>query len=64
MFVPIIDFTKEPYKNMIDPKDPEKSKKIIQVIVSLIGPPDENGKFKFTKDQLIQLNQHFFYNPN
>lgn len=59
MFVPKIDFSKEPYKSMVDLKDPERSKKLIQVIVSFIGPPDENGKFKFTKEQLMKLNQQF-----
>ena len=64
MFVPKIDFSKEPYKSMVDLKDPERSKKLIQVIVSLIGPPDENGKFKFTKEQIMKLNQQFFGNFN
>lgn len=55
-----IDFSKEPYKSMVDPSDPENSKQAIRAFVSLIGEPNEEGTFRFTQEELNILNQKLF----
>lgn len=55
-----IDFSKEPYKSMVDSNDPEYSKQAIRVLVSLIGVPNEKGTFRFTQEELNILNQKVF----
>lgn len=55
-----IDFTKEPYKSMVDPSDPENSKHAIRAFISLIGQPNEKGTFRFTQEELNILNQKVF----
>ena len=61
---PDIDFTKEPYKSMVDQTDPEYSKRMIRTIVSFVGEPDEKGNFKITKEDLDNMNQMNFGHGN
>jgi hypothetical protein len=59
-----IDFTKEPYKSMVDPKDPEFSKRIIKFLVGKVGEPDNKGNFKITKERFYELTQEYLAKMN
>ncbi len=59
-----IDFSKEPYKSMVDPADPEYSKKMIRTIVSFVGEPDKNGNFKISKEEIDNITQKYFGSSN
>lgn len=59
-----IDFTQEPYKSMVDPKDPEFSKRIIKFLVGKVGEPDEKGNFKIAKAEFDDLIQKFLGGMN
>lgn len=59
-----IDFSKEPYKSMIDPEDPEYSKRLIRTIVSFVGEPDANGNFKISRREVDELTRKYLSSLN
>lgn len=54
-----IDFTKEPYKSMVDPEDAEFYKRLIKFLVRKVGEPDDKGNFKITKERFNELTQEY-----
>jgi hypothetical protein len=50
-----VDFTKEPYKSMVDQEDPEYSKRMISFLVNYFGEPDEKGNFRISIEEAEKI---------
>jgi hypothetical protein len=56
----IVDFTKEPYKSMVDPEDQEYSKRMITFLVNKVGEPDEKGNFRISVEDAEKFQKELF----
>jgi hypothetical protein len=57
-----IDFSKEPYKSMVDQEDQEYSKRMITFLVNKVGEPDEKGNFRISVEDAEKFQKEVFNN--